>query len=89
MNKLYRMVWNFTQHIHEKTQLKKQSVFLFLNIFLWCLAGGLVYCLLLLLPDIKFSFVTMWVVIGYFGVIMGLFGSIMYIFRNTTPDDLE
>ena len=37
----------------------------------------------------KISYITLAVIIGYVAVIPGYFGAVMYIYRNTTPKDVE
>ena len=37
----------------------------------------------------KISYITLAVIIGYIAVIPGYFGAVMYIYRNTTPKDVE
>ena len=37
----------------------------------------------------KISYITLAVIIGYVAVIQGYFGAVMYIYRNTTPKDVE
>lgn len=88
MHEVYEKIWNIALKINEKAKLPKKTIFLILNTFIWCFAGCVIYLLFSMLSIVEFSYINMFVTLGYFGVILGYFGAVLYILRNTEPDEI-
>ena len=58
-----------------------------ISVMLWILVATIVCVVLEIFC--KISYITLAVIIGYVAVIPGYFGAVMYIYRNTTPKDVE
>lgn len=88
MHKLYKGLWNLSGNISEKLGMKK-FWFLLLNISLWIMFGVFVSVSVSVIPGIGFSWKNLFIITVYMGIVMGYYGSIMYMFRNTTPRDMN
>ena len=88
MHKIYLLMWNIANQIHDKMKVQKKSIFISISILAWCMAGALGYLIVSVLPIMEFSLVNMFMTMGYAGSFMGFFGAAMYIYRNTEPEDL-
>ena len=58
-----------------------------ISVMFWILVATIVCVVLEIFC--KISYITLAVIIGYVAVIPRYFGSVMYIYRNTTPKDVE
>ena len=66
----------------------KQKKFIYgYSVMFWILVATIVCVVLEIFC--KISYITLAVIIGYVAVIPGYFGAVMYIYRNTTPKDVE
>lgn len=78
------MIYQIAGKIHEKTGLRKNSVFLFGGTIFWMLAAfllGIILCRLILgIWEIRG--VIMFCIVGYAGVILGFFGGAMYLYQK-------
>ena len=88
MHKIYLLMWNIANEIHDKIKVQKKSIFISISILAWCMAGTLGYLIVSALPIMEFSLLYMFMTMGYAGSVMGFFGAAMYIYRNTEPEDL-
>lgn len=79
-----RMIYQIAKKIHEKTGLKENSVFLFVNTIFWALAAFLLGMMIgrLVLGTWEISGVVLFCIVGYAGVILGFFGGAMYLYQK-------
>lgn len=89
MHLMYTKLWKFSIKKSENFKCKKKTLFMSISTLLWILAGAVLYGLSAITPLVGFSVVHMFIVAGYFGIIMGYWGSAMFILRNTEPEELE
>ena len=66
---------------------KQKSLYMAISVMFWILVA-IIVCVVLEI-FCKISYITLAVIIGYVAVIQGYFGAVMYIYRNTTPKDVE
>ena len=74
-------------YIFRTKQFNKGKQKKFIYVMFWILVATIVCVVLEIFC--KISYITLAVIIGYVAVIPGYFGAVMYIYRNTTPKDVE
>ena len=80
MHTIYEKLWLISSELNHLTKVNKKSLYMAISVMFWILVAT-IFC--------KISYITLAVIIGYVAVIQGYFGAVMYIYRNTTPKDVE
>ena len=83
MHTIYEKLWLISSELNHLTKVNKKSLYM----AIWILVATIVCVVLEIFC--KISYITLAVIIGYVAVIPGYFGAVMYIYRNTTPKDVE
>lgn len=87
MHTIYEKLWLISSELNNLTKVNKKSLYMAISVMFWILVA-IIVCVVLEI-FCKISYITLAVIIGYVAVIQGYFGAVMYIYRNTTPKDVE
>ena len=82
MHTIYEKLWLISSELNHLTKVNMA-----ISVMFWILVATIVCVVLEIFC--KISYITLAVIIGYVAVIPGYFGAVMYIYRNTTPKDVE
>ena len=87
MHTIYEKLWLISSELNHLTKVNKKSLYMAISVMFWILVATIVCVVLEIFC--KISYITLAAIIGYVAVIPGYFGAVMYIYRNTTPKDIE
>ena len=87
MHTIYEKLWLISSELNHLTKVNKKMFIYGYKCYVLDTCGNNICVILEIFC--KISYITLAVIIGYVAVIPGYFGAVMYIYRNTTPKDVE